>query len=126
MTKHILALIIGLSISATISAQSPDSNLTETSFKPENLLSNKSMYCEYCGDYQLSDNPYLDAVNVHLINGKLMASAANYTDLVLEPSDKDVYYISNYHAKVVFTRKESIVTGVKISALALKFTGEKL
>lgn len=126
MAKLTLALILSFTISYAITAQTTGNSYHEAYSGSLTVTNDSLSYCDYCGNYQLKDNPYLDEVSINLKDGILIASAVNYNDIALKPTDKDVFYVSNYHAKVVFTRKESVVTGIKISALSLKFTGDKL
>lgn len=126
MAKLILALTLSLSFTFTITAQTTGNSYHEDYTTSISIPNDSLSSCDYCGNYQLKDNPYLDEVSINIKDGNLIASAANYSEITLKPTEKDAFYVPNYHAKIVFTRKESVVTGIKISALSLKFTGDKL
>ncbi len=126
MNQHILALIIGLSFTLNLAAQTPDYTELEPTRKTFSEPNDATPFHEYCGQYQLNENPYLDAVSFNVKDGNLIASATHYNDIMLEPTDKDIFYAPHYHAKVIFIRKESVITGLRISALSLRITGEKL
>ncbi len=126
MSNLILALILNLSVTIAITAQTTGNSYHETNTSKITVTNDSISNCDYCGNYQLKENPYIDEVSINIKDGNLIASATNYNDITLKPTDKDAFYVSTYHAKVVFTRKESVVTGIMISAQSLKFTGDKL
>ena len=132
MKKLALSVAFCLSVSAFLTAQESSLALTEKPIPPamESKDSKESKDLTgleaYCGVYKMKENPYIEAVKLTVKDGKLTSKTPEDEDITLQALETDVFYISEFKAKVIFTREKGIVKTVKVVAQGKEIVGEKL
>ena len=83
-------------------------------------------YKEYYGVYKMTDNPYVQTMKAYFKNGSFYGLADGYPETVLNMVSPDEFKDVNMGSSIIFTRKDSIVTGVMVSVQGQEFTGVKV
>ena len=80
---------------------------------------------EYAGKYAMKENAYIQEAIVFMKDGKLMTYNLEKEEIALEPKEADNFYIESLNAKVVFSRENGAVKGLKILVQGMTMEGEK-
>ena len=125
MKKIFLIPAIGLSATYFLKAQGANVlayNPVEISAVP---AQKKPIFEEYCGIYTLKENPFIEEVTLKVKNEKLISVSSEGEEIALEHVENDEFYIATYKARVIFTRENGFVKGVKVLVNGEELIGEK-
>jgi hypothetical protein len=123
MIKGILFTLLGF---ATIEVLEAHTLLVAHHQTMVAIVSKDSSLQAYCGTYLLEGNPYIDEISLSLKNGQLISITPENEEVVLEPTDaEDTFFIAMIKAKVVFTRENGVVVGIRAKVNGMVMEGVK-
>ena len=110
-----------------LSAQTSTTTTTTTTTTTKTIMvsSDSLKYKDYYGSYKMSENPFVQKVTAFYKDGGLYSQAEGYPESKLIPVKGDEFTEANMGASIIFTRKDSMVTGFKISVQGQEMTGTK-
>jgi hypothetical protein len=89
------------------------------------MTKDSTQFQEYCGTYTMKNNPYIDEITIHLKQGKLISITPEGEEVVLENTGNDEFFVAFFNARIIFTRINSIVKGVKALVKGQEMVGLK-
>ena len=81
---------------------------------------------DYCGTYKMTENEYVDKVNIILKDGHLTTQPPEGEEIILEQIDEDIFFVAAYQLRAIFSSENDVIKGVKVVIQGKEIIGKKL
>lgn len=125
MKRLLLIPAIGFSATYFLKAQGANVLVYSPLSIVHTVLNDTLNFQEYAGTYLMKENPYLDEVTLNVKNGQLVSITPEGEEIILQPTNKDEFFIAPFNARVVFLRDKDIIKTVKVLVKGQEMLGEK-